>query len=311
MTMRESFEVISSNFLVRGLLPEWVFRLPFEGLRKIKLAGEFLASDLRSKISSRRLSSKEGLSSEEEADIFGRLLRASDSEAQTPGQGHGLSDDELLSNTFMILFAGHETSSKALSITLGLLACEQEEQGRLYKVVKEVVPDDRVPTFEDYDALIPLRNAVLEALRLFPVGPVLFRQAYEDTTLSVPGLPHPLPVEKGTIFIGDFIGAGWSESNYPSPERYDPSRWPTSPSALLPDTPIFGLGQHVCLGRRFALYETVCLLAMFLREWKVYPGEMREGERPGEWRKRMMEDGLALGVTIGPGVVPVRLERRV
>ncbi|KZO99314.1 cytochrome P450 [Calocera viscosa TUFC12733] len=309
MVLRESFEVISKNFIWRGLLPEWMFRLPIEGLKKIKFAGDYLLDDLRAKIKTRRAATKDmaaDYSSPEDHDIFGRLLIASDAEVQ----GQRLDDDELASNTFIMLFAGHETSSKALSITLGLLACHPEEQEKLYQVVKDVVPEDRAAAFEDYESLSPLRNAILEALRLYPVAPILFREAYEDTTLIVPGLPEPLVVEKGTIFIGDYIGVGWDPTRYPSPSVFIPSRW-TSYDVLAADSYVsFGMGIHTCIGRRFALYEMVCYLALFLREWRVFPGDLKEGETLSAWRKRVMEDDLGLAVTIAPQRVPVKLERR-
>ncbi|KZT56714.1 cytochrome P450 [Calocera cornea HHB12733] len=323
MTLHEAFEIISVNFIWRGLLPEWMFKLPFAGLQKIKLAADYMLTDLQSRIKYRRLANKEAPSAHSfsnEQDIFGRLLIASDAEIQ----GQKLDDDELASNVFVMLFAGHETSSKGISITLGLLACHPEEQEKLYQVIKDVVGNDRAPVgcvvlkaiwteqlqmFEDYEALGSIRNAILEALRLYPIAPILFREAFEDTTLLVPGLPEPLVVEKGTIFIGDYMGAGWDPSRFPNPADYLPSRFADA-DVLSTDTYVsFGMGIHTCMGRRFALYEMVCYLALFLREWRVMP-TLREGETLAAWRKRVLEDNMLLAVTLGPAEVPVKLERR-
>ncbi|EJT98351.1 cytochrome P450 [Dacryopinax primogenitus] len=304
MSLHRAFDVLSRNFIMKGVLPQWLFSLPIKSLQNIQKASDIITTTMRNKFSARRAASKRQVNRAEEKDIFGRLLAASD--AETPSQA--LTDDEILSNTFLMLLAGHETGSKGLSITLGLLACHPEEQDSLYKLVQEVIPHDRVPAFEDFDALVPLRNALMEALRLYPVASLLFRQATEDTTLNIPGLPHPLAIEKGTIFTGDYISAGWDDSLWPSPYSYLPSRWTNGP--LSADTMQFGLGIHTCLGRRFALYESVCFLAMFLKEWQVFPGEMRPGETLQGWRKRVLEDNVQLAVTLGPSSVPVRLERR-
>jgi len=40
---------------------------------------------------------------------------------------------------------GHETTASVLSFTIALLATHQEEQEELYKHVRSVIPDGRLP----------------------------------------------------------------------------------------------------------------------------------------------------------------------
>ena len=56
---------------------------------------------------------------------------------------------------------GYETTASALSFTIALLATNQEEQEELYKHVRSVVPDGRLPvrrgTCHDIYSLWPTR----------------------------------------------------------------------------------------------------------------------------------------------------------
>ena len=56
---------------------------------------------------------------------------------------------------------GHETTASALSFAIGLLATHQEEQEELYKHVRSVVPDGRLPVcrgnYRDIHSLLSIR----------------------------------------------------------------------------------------------------------------------------------------------------------
>ncbi len=63
----------------------------------------------------------------------------------------------------------------------------------------------------------------------------------------------------------------------------------------------------MCIGRKFALTESVCWLTMLLREWRVEP-IFKPGETKEEWRRRVMDARFVL--TLGVAEVPVRFVRR-
>ena len=99
---------------------------------------------------------------EERRDLMSNLIRAS-------MEKNGLQKDsdfthrDLLGNIFIFLLAGklyrlcyfrlfslsynkgHETTASVLSSAVALLATHQEEQEELYKHVRSVVPDGRLP----------------------------------------------------------------------------------------------------------------------------------------------------------------------
>ena len=97
-----------------------------------------------------------------------------------------------IGNTFVLLFAGHETSAHTLAATLGFLALYQTEQQKVYDQILAVVGKNGEPvrtispnslfslstfhvsltfslrqTFEDFNALDRVSAAFHEALRMF------------------------------------------------------------------------------------------------------------------------------------------------
>jgi len=304
LSMRDALQITADEAILRSALPGWAYGLPFQRLRRIKLAHDNLISFMKSQIEIRR-SAKEMEDEADKGDVFGFLLNANASESSE----QSLSDDEVLSNIFILLFAGHETSSKALCATLGLLACHPSEQERVSAAIIKVLGEKAKPTFEDYPSLKPVLDCVLESLRLFPIAPILKREAMEDTTLHVPGVANPVFLPKGTDFVCDITGLNYDPERWAYPEQFLPSRWSAKTELKTDDYLSFGLGLHACLGRTFALYEMVCFLTMLLRVWRVEP-TLQSGETRQEWRKRVLEKRVSLGLTFGPTSIPITLVRR-
>lgn len=63
----------------------------------------------------------------------------------------------------------------------------------------------------------------------------------------------------------------------------------------------------MCIGRKFAITESVCWLTMLLREWRVEP-ILQPGETKEKWQRRVMDAKLVM--TLGVADVPARFVRR-
>lgn len=68
-----------------------------------------------------------------------------------------------------------------------------------------------IQTFEDYDKLDKVLGAFYEALRMFPSGAVMIREAIEDTVLHIPNPPGTdgekvLAMPKGSQVTIDMVG---------------------------------------------------------------------------------------------------------
>ncbi|KZO91213.1 cytochrome P450 [Calocera viscosa TUFC12733] len=304
MTLLEAFEVMTRNLMLTLVTPKWATNLPIKELQRTKQSHEKIFSVMREFVQDRRaqLGNKtEAEKTQESRTILNLLLDANDHE----GKGV-LNDQELFSNVFVMLFAGHETSAKTMAATLGMLAIHPEEQEKVYAHVRKLLAGGRDPTFDDFDALRPVQACLMEALRLFPTGALIIRQPTEDTVLRPEGEQPPVFVSTKTLIVCDVTGINYNPRYYPDPNAFIPSRWTDTKE---PEYFSFGAGPRACIGRKFAMFEMTCFLALFLRDWKVEP-IYRLGETSQGWRKRVLEDTVTLTVTMGPDMVPVRIIRR-
>jgi cytochrome P450 len=192
----------------------------------------------------------------QDADLLAVLLRAADDRQMT--------EREIRDELVTLVIAGHETVASSLVWTLHLLADAPEVQQRLYAELDQVL-EGRTPDWKDVPQLAYTRAVVDEALRLYPPAWVITRRAAGPDTID------GVEVPEGTLVIVSpwllHRGVAW-----PDPQRFDPGRFlHAEPGegdrnpAYLP----FGAGPRLCIGRDFALTESVLLLATLLRDRAV------------------------------------------
>ncbi|KAI0739307.1 cytochrome P450 [Irpex lacteus] len=302
MDFTEAMMIVSRSPLIRYITPYWLYKLPFKP--KIDTAHRIVDNYMRSLAQARRASILEGTgeSSKTQKDLFDYLVQSSIGEGAA-----AMTDEELISNTFLMLFAGHETTANTLAATIGMLALYEDVQEEVWEEIQSVAAEDHELSFESYSKLVKTQGAFLEAGRLFPAVFILMRRAAEDLILTTDE-PHihggRLAITKGTSLVVDMVGMHYDETYFPDPEEFRPSRWD---NALESQMSIFSFGSRACIGRRFALTEVVCFLARLLRTWRVEP-ILREGESPDEWRRRVMVPHVFM--TMGVDNIPVRLMAR-
>ncbi|CCM05091.1 uncharacterized protein FIBRA_07298 [Fibroporia radiculosa] len=295
------------------LLPKWMRWIPLKQVRDFCHARGLLDQYMRTQVNERRklVKSQIELNEEGSRDIFSVLVRANELNARSVDtQKLTLSDGEVISNVFLMLFAGHETSAETLAATFALLAVHQDVQEVVYQQIIDVVGTGRDPTPGEYHQLDKVLNAFYEASRMFPASFSAARVAAEDSTLVVPnahgsGREGRIIVRKGVLVVGDTLGIEYNPRYYPEPEKFLPSRWEGDDKTDLVSS--FGVGQRTCIGRRFATTEAVAFLTMWLRDWKVEP-LLKPGESVDEWTERIVDARFFL--TLGIQDVPVRMKRR-
>ncbi|THH28642.1 hypothetical protein EUX98_g5547 [Antrodiella citrinella] len=303
---------VSSTILERLNFSEWIFRLPFEGVRKIDTAWHdlqfWLKREVRNKknelISVMKMSGDS--KGEHERNVFGRLIAASIENGQ-------FSDDDVVGNLFIFFFAGHETTAWTLANALALLALYPDEQEKIYEHIVSVI-GDREPAHTDYNDLAPVLNCFYEALRLFPTVHIMLRTPSEDIVISDPNfIPsgEDVLIPKGVVVAIDLIGESRNPRIFPDPEKFDPARWSSASEAgktVMEHFFGFSTGPRVCVGKRFATFEAVCFITLVLRDWKVGI-KLNEGETPAEWRARIMDPTLLATMRM-KGDVPLLFTRR-
>jgi cytochrome P450 len=200
-------------------------------------------------------------------DLLELLMAARDSET-----GEGLSNAEIRDQAATMLAAGFETTAGAMFWTLYLLARDLGEQARIRD---EVRADPPSASLADVGRRWPrLRRAVLEALRLYPSAPLLFRTALEPDKL----LDVDVPVGSIVIIAPWIVHRHrrlWDQPDAFIPDRFDgKEREYLSGGAYLP----FGAGPRICIGAAFALTEASIMLASLLERHAVRLDDERELE---------------------------------
>jgi len=177
-------------------------------------------------------------------DLLSLLLTVEDEE------GRQLSHEELVDNMVTFLFAGHDTTSLALTYTFLLLSTHPDVREELDREYDAVLGGDP-PELDDLDDLAYTERVVKESLRLYPPAYVLFRQA--DADVAVGGYRIP----EGTIVTLPQFRLHVDPRFWDSPDEFRPERWTEEMEADLPDYAYFpfGGGPRHCIGMRFAMTE--------------------------------------------------------
>ncbi|TFY70798.1 hypothetical protein EVG20_g2210 [Dentipellis fragilis] len=306
LTIQEALKIATDHTIMWLAAPKWLYKVsPVPWMRELPIAYKTLREYMNKQVAERKVEIRGG-AGDERNDVFSLLVKATEDE----GGKLVLDDNELIGNVFGLMFAGHETTAHTLAATLGFLGIYPDIQKEVYDEIVSVV-GDREPTFEDFNQLGKVLAAFLEALRLYPAGYVMIREAIEDTALSVPNPigeegTHAIPVRKGVQVVVDMIGVQYNPRYFPDPNRYDPTRWYGIP-AESESISAFSIGPRTCIGRKFAAIEAVCFLTLLLRDWNVEP-VLKKGETGEQWRQRVMP--AEINMTLGVAQVPVKLTRR-
>jgi cytochrome P450 len=240
-------------------LPAW---LPHPGWLTMQLARRRLRSAVASLVAERRArpSGKD--------DLLQRLANA-----KNPETGAQMPDELLIDNLLTFLMAGHETTAKALTWTLYLLARAPAWGDRLAQEVREVVGDGPVQP-EHIDKLVLTTQVLKESMRLYPPAPIMSRQASADTELA------GVPVKAGTQVIIPIYAIQRHRRRWSNPDHFEPERFAPEHEAHIPRYQYmpFGAGPRICIGMAFAMIEGIAILASLVRaaSFAVTPGHEPE-----------------------------------
>ncbi|KAF8914778.1 cytochrome P450 [Mucidula mucida] len=310
MSVNEAFRLVAEESLFLTFAPKWLKDLRLKRFAPAMTAFEVLTKFMRKQVTKRREDISNGVVEieTEQVNVFNLIMQANHDE---DGK-YALDDLEVIGNVWVLLFAGHETTAHSLAATLGFLSIHEEIQQEVYDQIKQVLLDGRTePTVEDYTRLDKVLAVFYEALRMFPAGHLLIREATKDTVLQI---PNPLgqdgftslPVPKGGQIVVDMVGVQYNPRYFDEPELYKPARWYGVPNESEAFT-AFSVGPRACVGRKFATTEAVSFLTLLLRDWEIKP-ILNEGETKEEWRNRVLDARVV--VTLGINDVPLKFVRR-
>jgi len=197
-------------------------------------------------------------------DVLNMLLSACDRTTGEPMPLHQLRD-ELMT----LIFAGYETTEKALAWSWYLLSQNPAGEDRLYREVARTLAG-RPPTFDDLPNLEYTRRVAYEALRLYPPAWIQGREAVEDDEIGGYHIPA------GSYVVMNQFGVHRHPDFWENPNDFDPDRFLPEQSRDRPRFAYspFGGGPRQCVGNELALMESQIVLAIVAQRYRprMVPG---------------------------------------
>ncbi|GLJ51760.1 hypothetical protein SUGI_1099950 [Cryptomeria japonica] len=200
------------------------------------------------------------------ADLLGFMMSESKEQGRVNVQSNGsLSTEEIIDELKTFYFAGHESTSVLLQWTIILLGIHQDWQERGRREVLEVCGRNKYPDADSLSRLKIVGMILYEALRLYPPGALLLRQACEAMKLGRLSIPAGTELFIPILAIHHDPALWGNDVNDFNPGRFSEgiAKAAKHPMAFMP----FGIGPTTCLGQNFALLEAKLVLTMILQKF--------------------------------------------
>ncbi|KAK7676951.1 hypothetical protein QCA50_020069 [Cerrena zonata] len=229
-------------------------------------------------------------------DIMSILLR----ENLNASDEDKLSEEELLGQMSLLVFAATDTTTSALAQTFHLIAQNPDVQDKLRAEIKEAklrVGGDDIP--HDELMALPYLDAVCrETLRLYPPVSFVTREARQDVIMplskplrGVDGQMMPeIPVTKGTTILIGIRGSNLNTDTWGADAKeWKPERWLGNLPGSITDAHVPGVysnlmtfngGGRACIGFKFSQLEMKVVLAVLL---EAYQFNMADNSKDIVW----------------------------
>ncbi|GFQ05728.1 beta-amyrin 28-oxidase [Phtheirospermum japonicum] len=191
----------------------------------------------------------------------------------TPDEnGEFMSESVIVNNILLLLFAGHDTSSCAITMLIRILAQHPDVYEKVLKEQNEIASSKEPGEFLQWEDIQKMRyswNVVSETMRLWPPVIGAFREALVDINYGGYDIP------KGWKFYWSTHATHTDSSLFPDEMKFDPSRFDGAgpvPYSFVP----FGGGPRMCLGKEFARLEMLTFVHNVIQRFKwdlLIPGE--------------------------------------
>ncbi|XP_058453155.1 cytochrome P450 4d2-like [Malaya genurostris] len=178
--------------------------------------------------------------------------------------GRKLNDEEIKCQVNNFMFAGHDTTSSALTFITYLLAKHPDVQEKLHHEITTVLGSTIPPLTTSLLNQLKYMDAVIkESLRVYSPVPYFSRTIDKEIVLSGVRYPAGTTISCGVYFMHR------NPNYFPDPLCFKPERFDTgvnkdrrNPYVYIP----FSAGSRNCIGQKFAMNEIkVALLYIVLR----------------------------------------------
>ncbi|GAA5941899.1 hypothetical protein JCM1841_001049 [Sporobolomyces salmonicolor] len=293
LSFYQASKIVLRDWRPMSILPHLTFKLPNSKLQRIQRGYDIFGDELRKMVQERVEEVKKGVNRD---DLLTALVKAN---LKEEGKDK-LTDEELLSDAYIFLIAGHETTANSLSIIFLLLALYPSHQDPLHDEARSVfgsrpIVESSYP--ETYRALPITLATVQEGLRL--AGPVssVVKQAAVDTWLPAKTVPTEgekseeikVFVPVGSLVRENISGIHYGDDAWPDPYNFNPKRFlekEWNRESFYP----FSNGLRGCIGPELVAVVSAILLKYQIEvpEHKKVEWQRREGETERERRERIM-----------------------
>jgi len=304
MSFHSALRSAIDNVPTRAVFPRWMLRLFARGRHTIQAFDDIEAYILEM-IEERRMSA-----SEDRKDLLTNIIRAAQEEDKTEMDGirTPFTHQDVIANIFVFLFAGHDTTAHSLAFAMILMAMYPDEQEKLYKTIRSVIPEGHLPTYTDIPKLAPVLSWIYETLRLYPIVNSFNKEAAEDCVLPTSdGVGIAVP--KGTQLSPMVIALHYSPKLWDEPLKFKPYRFlrEYDQNAFIP----FSMGARGCIGRRFSEVEQLAVLSTVLLGYTIEVVEEPQfSNETVEERRRRILGADRQSLVLSPHKVPLVFKPR-
>ncbi|WCJ20078.1 cytochrome P450 family 707 subfamily A polypeptide 2 [Euphorbia peplus] len=190
--------------------------------------------------------------------------------------GKPLTEEEILDNFLVLIFASHDTVATLTTLFIRHLARDDQVYNDVLQEQMKVMEAKR----ENHNGMVSWKEIQMmkytwrvaqELMRFRPALPFFFRQTTRD--INFEGFHTP----KGRQVLFFTSSVHKAEKIFEEPNKFDPSRFENSKQSYPPYTYLaFGAGPRICPGAEFGKIETMLVIHHFVTkyEWKeIIPDE--------------------------------------
>ena len=153
-----------------------------------------------------------------------------------------------------------------ISFIVYFISHNLDAKKKMLEEIDRVFQGDRTRpiTENDFHKLKYCEAVIKEVDRVHPVANMLARYAQEPDEIA--GYKWPA----GTLFRLNIEAVHKSENYWEESKKFNPERWLTESFEPKKHTFImFGGGLRICPGRKLAMIELVCLMALIFRKYEI------------------------------------------
>eukprot|EP00188_Purpureofilum_apyrenoidigerum_P000080 Plantae.Rhodophyta-Purpureofilum_apyrenoidigerum.ctg10290.p1 GENE.Plantae.Rhodophyta-Purpureofilum_apyrenoidigerum.ctg10290~~Plantae.Rhodophyta-Purpureofilum_apyrenoidigerum.ctg10290.p1 ORF type:complete len:514 (-),score=90.06 Plantae.Rhodophyta-Purpureofilum_apyrenoidigerum.ctg10290:231-1715(-) len=201
-------------------------------------------------------------------DSLSLLIRAKDE------VGNQMSDEDIVTQIALIIFAGHETITATMTwiVQEYLNPRNRAYMTELRKEVQGLTQTANGVPLKELMSSKLLEMSVKEVYRMYPPAGSAFRRVKMDTKFK------DYELKKDEIVVFCISATNLDPDVHSEPTKFNPYRFKDETGFNHATLPTFGNGSKVCIGFRFAHLLAMSFSARFVRLMNEYDVRMVEGQ---------------------------------